>query len=38
MIYHGHLVHPDIWMLWLAIAMVPVNATWLVYLSVRRRQ
>lgn len=37
MIYHGHLVHPEIWQLWAAVIMVPVNIAWLLCLSFQKK-
>jgi hypothetical protein len=36
-LYHGHLVHPDIWILWMAGILTPVNTLGLVWLLMRRR-
>ena len=37
-IYHGHLVHPDIWMLWASFFMAAINTAWLIIWAVIGRK
>jgi hypothetical protein len=35
--HHGYLVHPDIWMLWAAVILTPVNTIGILFCLRRTR-
>lgn len=34
--YHGHLTHPDLWMLWVGILLTLLNTVGIVWMLLRK--